>query len=272
MPPRRHRKPAHLARPPRPPAGSHSERGERLQKVLAAAGLGSRRQCEELILAGRVEVDRKVVVELGTRVDPERQQIRIDGETLKSGRRLYFAVNKPKGVVSTNQDPSGRPRVIDLVPAQGQRLFPIGRLDLSSEGLILVTNDGELADLLTHPRYGVEKTYVVQVAGEPTREVLTQLQQGIHLAEGVARAASVKVRGQRKQSTVLEVVLREGHNREIRRIMAKIGHKVLTLRRTAVGPVRLGTLPPGSARPLTRSEIDSLRRAARRPDRPEPHE
>ena len=141
--------------------------GDRLQKVLAAAGLGSRRQCEELITTGRVEVDRKVVTQLGTRVDPAAQDIRVDGESLSLGRRVYYAVNKPKGVVSTNRDPGRRPRVIDLVPNQDIRLFAIGRLDLNSEGLILVTNDGELANRLTHPRYGVQKVYLAQVVGRP---------------------------------------------------------------------------------------------------------
>ena len=158
---------------------------ERLQKVLAAAGLGSRRQCEELITTGRVEVDRRVVTELGTRVDPAVQQIRVDGQPLAKPKLLYYAVNKPAGVLWTNRDPSGRPRVVDLVPSRDARLFTIGRLDLHSDGLILVTNDGELANRLTHPRYGVSKSYRVVVAGRPTREILARLLEGVHLAEGV---------------------------------------------------------------------------------------
>ncbi len=147
----------------------------RLQKVLAAAGVGSRRQCEQLILEGRVDVDGKTVSELGTRVDPARQKIRVDGENVRTAKRkLYFLVNKPVGILSTSQDPAGRPRVIDLVPSQ-QRLHTVGRLDKSSSGLILVTNDGELTDLLTHPRYGVEKTYVAQVVGVPSPESLAKL-------------------------------------------------------------------------------------------------
>jgi 23S rRNA pseudouridine2605 synthase len=238
---------------------------ERLQKILAAAGLGSRRQCEELITSGRVEVDRQVVRELGTRVDPLAQEIRVDGEPLNVGRRVYFAVNKPPGVVSTNRDPSGRPRVIDLVPGGDTRLFPIGRLDLTSEGLILVTNDGELANRLTHPRYGVPKTYTVMVAGRPADEVLAKLRRGVHLAEGFARAEEVKVLAHHKESTLLELVLREGRNREVRRLLARVGHKVLRLVRTAVGPVRLGKLPPGGARRLTHEELDALRMSAGRP-------
>jgi len=233
--------------------------------VLAAAGVGSRRECEELIAAGRVEVDRQPVCELGTRVDPSRQEIRVDGQPLPRPRLVHYAVHKPPGVVSTSRDPGGRPRVIDLVPGEHARLFCVGRLDLSSEGLILVTNDGELANLLTHPRYGMEKTYRVQVAGRPEPEVLRQLRRGVRLAEGVARAESVRVRSYHKESSYLEIVLREGRNREIRRMLAKTGHKVLKLVRIAVGPVRLGKLPPGAARPLKAAELRALRRAASGP-------
>jgi 23S rRNA pseudouridine2605 synthase len=232
---------------------------ERLQKVLAAAGLGSRRQCEELITAGRVEVDRRVVTELGTRVDPAKQQVRVDGEALHTAKLEYFALNKPSGVLCTNRDPSGRTRAVDLVPARGARLFTIGRLDLHSDGLILVTNDGDLANRLTHPRYGVSKTYRVVVAGNPTREIVTKLQQGVHLAEGFARAERVTIKAHHKESAVLEMVLREGKNREIRRILARVGHKVLRLTRIAVGPVRLGSLPTGEVRRLTHEEIKALR-------------
>jgi 23S rRNA pseudouridine2605 synthase len=238
---------------------------QRLQKVLAAAGLGSRRQCEELITAGRVEVDRKVVTELGTRVNPATQQIRLDGAPLTTQRLLHYAVNKPVGVVSTNRDPSGRPRVIDLVPAKHVRLFAVGRLDLNSDGLILVTNDGELANRLAHPRYGVEKTYRIVVAGRPGRDILDKLHKGVRLAEGMARAERVTVKSYHKESTLLEMVLREGKNREIRRILAAVGHKVLRLTRVAVGPIRLGTLPPGQCRPLTHDELAALRRAGPAP-------
>jgi 23S rRNA pseudouridine2605 synthase len=246
-------------RPQLAPVGEHPS-GERLQKILAAAGVGSRRQCEELITTGRVEVDRKVVTLLGTRVDPAAQDIRVDGESLSLGRRVYYAVNKPKGVVSTNRDPGHRPRVIDLVPNQDIRLFAIGRLDLNSEGLILVTNDGELANRLTHPRYGVEKVYLAQVAGRPLPEVLDKLRRGVHLAEGVARVEEVRIESHQKDSTWLEIILREGMNREIRRLLARVGHKVLRLVRVSVGPVRLGKLPPGTVRPLSFEEIQALQK------------
>ncbi len=237
--------------------------GQRLQKVLAAAGLGSRRKCEELIVTGRVEVDRKVVMELGVRVDPARQEIRVDGVPLRQPRLVYYAVNKPPGVVCTTRDPAGRPRVTDLVPAKNIRLFSVGRLDLHSQGLIILTNDGQLANLLAHPRYGVPKTYRVLVAGQPGPEALRKLLSGVHLAEGVARAERVVVKSQHKQSTILEIVLREGKNREVRRLLARIGHKVMKLTRIAVGPVRLGKLQPGQWRRLTDEELAALRRAVR---------
>ncbi|HTM55702.1 MAG TPA: pseudouridine synthase [Pirellulales bacterium] len=242
-----------------PPAG---EEAERLQKILASAGIGSRRKCEELILAGRVEVDRKVVNQLGAKADPHTQEIRVDGVALARPRLVYFMVHKPKGVVSTNYDPSGRPRVVDLVQYEG-RLFTVGRLDMSSEGLILVTNDGELANRLTHPRYGVEKTYQVEVAGTLERKELDKLRKGVHLAEGFAHVVSAKIIRPYQHSTLLEIVLSEGRNREIRRILARVGHKVERLKRIAIGPLRLADLPPGAMRPLEREELKRLRQAAR---------
>lgn len=237
------------------------ESGDRLQKVLAAAGVASRRECEQLILEGRVEVDRLVVNELGARVDPRRHEIRVDGEVLSRPKLVYFAVNKPVGVVSTARDPAGRPRVTDLMPPNSPRVFCVGRLDIASEGLILVTNDGELSNGLTHPRHGVEKIYQVKVAGHVENEVLAQLHRGIHLAEGFAHVKHVRIKCRRKRSTILEMVLDEGRNREVRRLLARVGHKVQQLRRIAVGPVRLGDLPTGAVRPLTPKEIHALAKA-----------
>lgn len=245
----------------RGPAHDQDDGLERLQKVLAAAGLGSRRGCEELITTGRVEVDRKVVTQLGTRVDPSKQEIRVDGERLPDPKRVVYMLNKPVGVVTTNYDPSGRPRVVDLVPGE-QRLFAIGRLDRMSEGLILVTNDGELANLLAHPRYGVEKKYLVQVAGVPSPETLDKLRRGIQLAEGTARAQHVHLKSQHKLSAVLEMVLDEGKNREIRRMLAQLGHKVHQLKRVAVGNLSIGGLLPGQHRQLAWSEVEALRKDA----------
>lgn len=232
---------------------------ERLQKILAAAGFGSRRDCESLITEGRVEVDGKTILELGTKVDANQQKIFVDGERIKIARKEYFLVNKPVGVLSTNWDPSGRTRVIDLIPT-GQRVFTVGRLDKASEGMMIVTNDGELAQRLTHPRFGVEKIYEVVVAGHPTADILRQLTTGVRLAEGWVRAKRVRSRRRLKQTTVLEIVLSEGKNREIRRLMAKLEHKVIRLKRIAIGRIRLGEMATGECRPLTRDEIKELRR------------
>ena len=236
-----------------------SEKGERLQKVLAAAGIGSRRQCEEYIVAGRVTVDGEVVQELGTSVNPSRQRIELDGERVRSNRKLYYVVNKPVGVLCTNRDPAGRPRVIDLFPAKGPRLFTVGRLDENSQGLLVVTNDGELANKLAHPRYRVLRTYRVQVAGIPTQATLDSLKRGLHFAEGTFRVQRVrKVRTQGK-STLLEIVLSGGQNREIRRLMARVGHKVMRLERVSFGTLKLGRLPTGHYRALTSAEVEALR-------------
>ncbi len=243
------------------PQLSFGEGPVRLQRILAAAGFGSRRGVEQLILEGRVEVDGEVVTQLGTSVDPSVSEVSVDGEKLRVGKPLYFAVNKPVGVVTTNHDPQGRPRVIDFAPPQ-YRVFPVGRLDQYSEGLILLTNDGWLAQRLTHPRYGVEKIYQVVIAGTPPADLPKKLERGVHLAEGVVRAKHVKVRGRRGRSTELEVVLDEGKNREIRRMLARLGNKVQRLRRIAFGPLRLGDLPSGACRPLTFDEIQKLREAA----------
>jgi len=235
-----------------------------VQKVLAAAGLGSRRQCEELIIEGRVEIDGKTA-ELGSRADPMRQEIRVDGTKLARPERVYYALNKPPGVVCTNHDPAGRARVIDLVPSPS-RLFAIGRLDRASEGLILLTNDGEFANTVAHPRHEIEKIYRVIVAGAIEDASIRKLLKGIHLAEGVARAKSVRIRKKHKQSTELELVLAEGRNREIRRVLARLGHKVMRIRRIAIGPLRLGEMPVGAYRPLAKREIAAMKAAAARPD------
>jgi 23S rRNA pseudouridine2605 synthase len=249
-----------------------SPSGVRLQKVLAVAGFGSRRECEELITEGRVEIDGKVADELGVRVDPQRQKIHVDGVLVKTPKMRYYVLNKPKGVLSTNRDPDGRPRAIDLVPEE-DRVFTVGRLDKESEGLLLLTNDGELANRLAHPRYGVPKTYMVAVQGAPDEETLRQLKEGVPLAEGIARVAQYKIRRKTPNFTELELTLQEGKNREVRRIFAKLGHKVLRLRRISLGPLRLGELPVGAHRLLTHEELDKLREAAgtgtrKRPSRP----
>ncbi len=235
--------------------------GERLQKVLAVAGFGSRRDCEEFIVAGRVTVDREVVTELGTRVMPN-QTIHLDGELVRRPKKFaYYALNKPGNVICSNDDPDGRRRALDFIHENVPGLFAVGRLDLHSEGLLLITNDGELANRLTHPSYEVPKVYRVRVSGTPTRREIAQVCRGVHLAEGLAKADEVYLRHVYRDGTaILEMTLREGRNREIRRILAKIGHNVLELTRISVGDVKLGKLAPGAYRPLTTAEVRSLKK------------
>jgi 23S rRNA pseudouridine2605 synthase len=238
-----------------------------LNRLLAQAGFGSRRDCDELIEQGRIEVDGQTVTELGTKVDLAVAKVEVDGQPLKRHKPVYYAVHKPRDVLCTQRDPQGRTRVTDLVP-DGARVFPVGRLDRNSTGLILLTNDGELAQRLAHPKYGVSKTYYVVVQGQVTPEDVQQLLKGVYLAEGRARVDQVKIRRVRRGSTELEMVLSEGKNREIRRILARLGHKVVVLRRLAIGPLRLGDLPEGAYRPLTTTEIEALYAAKRSPAAP----
>jgi 23S rRNA pseudouridine2605 synthase len=222
------------------------------------AGAGSRRHCEEFILSGRVTVDRQTIRELGFRVVPDEQDVRLDGERVRLERQVWYLLNKPVGFLCTNNDPAGRARVLDLFPRNRERLFTVGRLDENSQGLLLVTNDGELANRLAHPRFRVRKIYHVQVAGAPSRDLLEQLKRGMYFAEGRFKVADVKFLRAKGSSAILEMVLTEGQNREIRRLMAKLGHKVQRLERVALGPVELGDLPLGAHRPLAPQEVAAL--------------
>jgi 23S rRNA pseudouridine2605 synthase len=242
--------------------GHEPEKQERLQKVLAHAGLGSRRGCEELILQGRVSINGEIIRQLGTRVDRSTARITVDGETIQLESNVYYAVNKPKGYVSTNVDPSGRPRVVDLLPEIPERVYTVGRLDEDSTGLMILTNDGDLANRLAHPRYGVEKLYRALVAGVPTPEMVAKLTEGVWLSDGKVRAKRARIAGRQGQATSLELVLAEGKKREIRRMLSKLGHKVMALNRIAVGPISLKGLAVGECRPLTRHEIELLQKAA----------
>ena len=252
------------------PAGKGSERktpepsGVRLQKVLAQAGLGSRRDCEDLITSGRVTVDGTVADQLGTRVDPASQEVRLDGRIVRPQAHCYYLVNKPKGYVCTNSDPAGRPRVIDLVPSERTQLFTVGRLDASSEGLILVTNDGELAQHLAHPRYHVPKVYLATVVGHPNRETLERIRRGVWTSDG--RMSAEKIRFVRRvgSETRLEITLTEGRNRQVRRMLAAVGHRVRTLRRVRLGHLSLGNLKPGRGRKLTPAEVTRLKEVGRK--------
>jgi 23S rRNA pseudouridine2605 synthase len=234
---------------------SPAPEGERLQKVLAGAGVGSRRHCEELIAAGRVEVNGERAV-LGRRVDPDRDQVTIDGAHVSVAPGLvYYLLNKPPGVVSTARDPQGRPTVTGLVPAE-PRVFPVGRLDADSEGLILLTNDGELTYRLTHPKYGVRKEYLVHVEGDPKPPVVRKLRDGVELEDGMTAPAQVTRLG----PGTLRMTIHEGRNRQIRRMGDAVGHPVRRLVRTAIGPLRTGRLKPGQWRALTPEEVRALER------------
>ncbi len=238
------------------PAGPE---GVRLQKVLAAAGLGSRRHCEELIGEGRVEVDGQVVRRFGARVDPERQVIRVDGLRIPARQDLvYLALNKPPGVLTAMSDDRGRKTIADLLPSGGERLFHVGRLDYDTEGLILLTNDGELAHRLAHPRYGVLKTYVADVAGPVPSGLGRRLATGIELEDGIATADKFRVIGRAGSRALVEITLHEGRKHIVRRMLAEAGHPVSRLVRTQLGPVRLGSLAPGASRELTTAEIGEL--------------
>ncbi len=240
-----------------------AEEGIRLQKVLAQAGLGSRRACEELIAQGRVEVDGRVVREQGLRVDPLRANIRVDGERVPTAPDLIvLALNKPRGVVTTMSDDLGRPCVGDYVSDRTERLFHIGRLDSDTEGLLLLTNDGVLAQQLSHPSHGVPKTYIALVPGPIPREVGRQLREGIELEDGPAKVDSFGIVEATPNQALVEVVLHEGRNHIVRRLLDAVGHPVEELVRTQIGPIRLGQLRPGRYRAITGAELRSLYTAA----------
>lgn len=250
----------------------NDRQGQRLQKVLAAAGLGSRRSCEELIADGRVTVDGEVA-ELGRRVDPQSAEVRVDGERINVNPELmYLMLNKPRGYVTTADDPQGRPTVLDLVKVE-QRVFPVGRLDLDTEGLLLMTNDGDLAHALMHPSFRVRRTYVAQVNGRPSRRQLGRLTQGVELEDGIAAAESARIIGEGHGKAIVELVLTEGRKREIRRMLAAIGAPVERLARIAYDGVELGELRQGNWRPLRPPEVGKLYTAVEaRSDAPKPGE
>ena len=233
-------------------------REERLQKILAEAGIGSRRQCERYIAGGRVSVDGKVVTELGTKADPSRQKIAFDGTPIRFEKKVYFLLNKPKEYVCTLAEGDTGRRAVDLLIGVEQKLVTVGRLDKDSEGLIIVTNDGELVNLLTHPRHQVAKTYWVKVAGRLHAKELAALKKGVFLAEGKARASGVSVLYGSEKETILEVELRQGLNRQIRRMFAKLERRVRALKRIAIGGVSDPKLKPGRFRRLTRTEVAQL--------------
>lgn len=254
---------------------------ERIQKLLAASGVASRRHVEEMIQQGRVAVNGKVMTKLPILIDPSEDRITIDDEPVKIDRpvkenRLYWVLNKPRDVYSTNQAQGEQRLAVDLLPPDlPGRLFPVGRLDAESKGLLLLTNDGELTNQLTHPRYGVSKTYMVVVDGWVEGDLIDKMRKGVWLADPhkgrgfKAKMEHVKILERNNRRSVLEVVLNEGRNRQVRRMLAALGHKVRDLTRTKFGPLTLKGLPLGHCRPLTKKEIETLRRSPQRATSPE---
>ena len=253
------RKGAKQAAPKVPVRDVHDPDGIRLQKLLAQAGIGSRRACEDLITAGRVMVDEQVVRELGVRVDPSRVVIHVDGLRVQLDEsKVYLAINKPVGVVSTMDDEKGRPSLGDYVAQRSERIFHVGRLDIDTEGLLLLTNDGELAHRLQHPSYGVSKTYLAEIRGPVARDVGKRLRAGIELEDGTVAVDSFRIVDSQPGKALVEVVIHEGKHHVVRRLLEAVGHPVLQLVRTDVGPIRLGELRSGKVRSLTPDEVGRL--------------
>jgi 23S rRNA pseudouridine2605 synthase len=255
-------------RPSRFAAEARAEHGpERLQKILSTAGVASRRLSEELIEQGRVSVNGKIVTELGTKADPSRDEIKVDGRRIRvEQRRLYILLNKPRGYVTTRSDPQGRPTVMDLIKRVREYVYPVGRLDYDSEGLLLLTNDGELAARLTHPRHEVERVYEARVKGVPDDHELERLTKGIVIEGRKTSRARVSVSGVREtpggRQAIVEIAIHEGRQRQVRKMFDAVGHPVVRLRRIAIGPISDDALPTGHYRELTREELARVKRAA----------
>jgi len=234
---------------------------ERLQRALARAGFGSRRACEELIASGRVTLNGRMAT-LGDRAEPSTALVAVDGVAVNLDPNVrYYVMHKPAGVVTTMRDPQRRATIRAYLPSEGPRVFPVGRLDRDSEGLLLLTNDGELANRLMHPRYGIEKEYLAEVEGLPTNGHLARIRKGVDLEDGPARAASARIVGRSGGRVALRLVMTEGRKREVRRLLAAVGLPVKRLVRVRVGPVRLGRLAPGAVRELAPEEVRALARA-----------
>ena len=231
----------------------------RLQKILAAAGIDSRRKCEELIIEGSVRVNRKTVDTLPVFADPESDIITVHGKRIPSPERVYFLLNKPKGVICTNSDPRGRKKAIDLIDCQ-QRIFCVGRLDADTIGAIILTNDSELTNRLTHPKYELPKTYQVTVKGRVEAPTIEKLKKGIWLSDGKTRPAAVKVIRRSNTQTVLQIIIRQGLNRQIRRVLAKLEHPVKSLCRLKIGNISIKNLSLGAYRKLSKTHIDYLKK------------
>ena len=239
---------------------------ERLQKVIAQAGVASRRDAEELIKAGRVTVNGKAVTELGTKVDPKRDRIAVDKKLIKAEKYIYILLNKPKGIITALEDPQGRKTVADLVADIPERIYPVGRLDYNTEGLLIMTNDGDLTNTLTHPSNEISKTYLAKVQGYPPEEKLDKLRVGIKLEDGMTAPAKINIIAvdQEKELTTLEMVIHEGKNREIRRMCEAIGYPVKNLKRIKIAFLTLEGLRRGQYRQLLTGEVEELKRLGKK--------
>ncbi len=231
---------------------------ERLQKLLAKAGIASRRGAEELIRAGRIAINGTTSTELGVKADPDHDHITCDGTPILAEQKMYVLLNKPSGYVTTMSDPQGRPIVAELLATLPQRLFPVGRLDLETEGALLMTNDGEVGNAILHPRFEVNKTYEAWVAGFPSAQHLQQLERGIILEGIKTHPASLRILKRRTNQTLVEIIIHEGKKRQVRKMFEAINHRVVHLRRTAYGQLRLGTLEPGKYRVLDRNDLKKI--------------
>jgi pseudouridine synthase len=240
----------------------------RLNKFIAAAGIASRRQADRLIQQGRVGVNGNTAAELGVRIDPDRDLVTVDGRpiALQSGFE-YLILHKPPGYLTTVSDPFGRPTVMELLPELKTRVYPVGRLDYDTSGLLFLTNDGEMALALAHPRHLVEKVYLATVSGIPTKEKLVKLASGILLEDGMTAPAKIAINSVQNGNAIVELIIREGRKRQVKRMMQTIGHPVLELRRIALGPLRLGGLAPGASRPPDRAELEALMELKRKSKR-----
>jgi pseudouridine synthase len=234
---------------------------ERIQKILAKAGVASRREAERMVMEGRVMVNGRVIEALGSKADPLKDHIKVDGKRITLFEpKIALLLNKPRGYLSTVKDPEGRPTVMDLVKNVRGRIYPVGRLDFDAEGLLLLTNDGELANILTHPKFSIPKTYLVKVGGVPEEKKLARLRRGVVLEDGKARVVSCSILRQGEKNSWVRVVVTEGRNRLVKRMFSAIGHSVLKLKRIQLGPISLGDLPFGQFRHLTPEELIKLRR------------
>ncbi len=252
-------RPRHKPKSKTPASPGSADGRIRLQKFLSECGVASRRHAEKLIVEGKVEVNNVVVKELGTKVHPQRDIVRVSRRIVKPAQRGIILLNKPRGVVSTLSDPEGRPTVAEFLTKHFKSYFPVGRLDWDSTGLMILTNDGEMAERLMHPRYGFERTYHVRVEGIPNDNTIQKLEQGVRLEDGLARAKAIRLLKNDENSAWIEITIAEGRNRIVRRMMDKVRHPVMKLKRVSYGPFRLGNLDTGQIRKLTEKEYQQIR-------------